>query len=286
VIDVRLVTAAALPAPDPDTPRLAEALRTAGARVEVADWRDSTIDWSSARVTLLRSPWDYVDHYDEFLAWVQRAGSAGRLWNPPDLVVWNVHKSYLLDLAARGAPVVPTVLLLHGAAAALDAISDAQGWNTVVVKPAVGIGAMGAGRFDVGERRGQEHLDALLTAGDALVQPYLRAIATEGESSVVLVDGVATHAVRKVPALGDFRVHEEWGGRTEAAAASSGLVALAEQVVGVLPVAPLYARVDAVRVGELWHVLEVEVTEPSLWLDLAPPEVTDRLVAAVMARLA
>jgi len=34
-----------------------------------------------------------------------------------------------------------------------------------------------------------------------------------------------------------------------------------------------------------WHVLEVEVTEPSLWLDLAPPAATEAFVAAIISRL-
>ena len=111
--------------------------------VEISDWRDGSVDWADAAVTVLRSPWDYVDAVDEFVAWVRATGAATALWNPPALVAWNVHKSYVLELADTGAPIVPTVLLLRGSAAALDGISDAQGWNTVVVKPAIGIGALG-----------------------------------------------------------------------------------------------------------------------------------------------
>ena len=127
---------------------------------------------ATRRVTVLRSPWDYVDRLDEFLAWVDHAARATALWNPPALVRWNTHKAYLLELASLGAPVVPTVLLPQGSAAALAGIADAQGWNAVVVKPAVAVGAGGAGRFDVGDRAGQAHLDTLLVDGDVLVQPY------------------------------------------------------------------------------------------------------------------
>jgi hypothetical protein len=46
----------------------------------------------------------------------------------------------------------------------------------------------------------------------------------------------------------------------------------------------LYARIDVVSVAGGWHVMEVEVTEPALWLDLAPA--TTRLLAdAIAARL-
>jgi glutathione synthase/RimK-type ligase-like ATP-grasp enzyme len=284
-VDVRLVTCAHRPVEDPDTPLLATALRGAGAAVDVADWRDAGVDWSSARLTVLRSPWDYVDAVADFVSWIHATGAVTQLWNPPALVEWNVHKAYLLDLGTRGAPVVPTVVLLYGTAASLDGICDARGWNTVVVKPAVGIGGHGAGRFDVGDPNAQAHLDALLAHGDALVQLFMPSVATDGEISVVLFDGVPSHAVRKAPETGDYRVQEEWGGHTEAVEPTGGAVELAARVCAVLPEPPLYARVDMLRAGDLWHVLEVEVTEPSLFLDLAPPAATDALVRAVMSRL-
>ncbi len=284
-VDVRLVTCAQLPVEDPHTPLLATALRSAGATVDLGDWRDPAVDWSSARVTVLRSPWDYVDAVDDFVRWVRETGAETQLWNPPALVEWNVHKAYLLDLSTRGAPVVPTVVLLHGTAASIDGICDARGWNTVVVKPAVGIGGHGAGRFDVGDRNAQAHLDALLARGDALVQPFMASVAIDGEISVVLFDGVPSHAVRKAPDAGDYRVQEEWGGRAEAVEPTGGAVELAARVCSVLPESPLYARIDMLRAGDLWHVLEVEVTEPSLFLDLAPAAATDAFVRAVMSRL-
>jgi glutathione synthase/RimK-type ligase-like ATP-grasp enzyme len=282
--DVRFVTCAALPAPDPDTPRLAAALSARGVEVAVADWRDPSVDWSSAPVTMLRSPWDYVERLDEFLAWAEHAATVSALWNPLALIRWNTHKSYLLELSARGAPIVPTVLLSQGSAAALDGIADAQGWNALVVKPAVGVGARGAGKFELGDPSAQAHLDDLLLRGDALVQPYVRSIAVDGETSLVLADGRATHAVRKQPAAGDYRIQEHHGGRTEPITPSDSLVEFGERVHAVLPAPTLYARIDVIAIGGQWHVMEVEVTEPSLFLEHGPPAATESLVDAIIAR--
>jgi glutathione synthase/RimK-type ligase-like ATP-grasp enzyme len=233
---------------------------------------------------VLRSPRDYIDHLPEFLAWAERVSAASDLWNPLELVRWNTHKAYLVDLGARGAPIVPTVVLLGGSAASLDGICDAQGWNVVVVKPAVASGAKGARRADVGDPDAQAHLDALLAEGDVLVQQFVAAVEEEGEWSVVLVDGRVGHAVRKQPAPGDFRVQHEWGGRAELATASASVAELATRVVEVLPAPALYARIDIVAIADRWHVMEVEVTEPALWLDLAPGT-TRLLVDAIGARL-
>ena len=233
---------------------------------------------------MLRSPWDYVHHLDEFLDWAQRVNAASDLWNPYELVRWNTHKSYLLDLQARGAPIVPTVVLLAGSAASLDGICDAQGWNGVVVKPAIASGGDGARRGEVGDAALQAHLDTLLAGGDVLVQPYASAVEHEGELSVVLFDGRFSHALRKRPAAGEYRVQEHWGGTTELVDPSPGVVELAERVCGVLPTPTLYARIDLVSLNGRWHVIEAEVTEPSLWLDLAPVTATHRLADELAAR--
>jgi glutathione synthase/RimK-type ligase-like ATP-grasp enzyme len=258
----------------------------AGARIDVADWRDQTVDWSSATVTMLRSPWDYVHHLDEFIGWAEHVSAVTDLWNPFALLRWNTHKSYLLDLQARGAPIVPTVVLLAGSAASLDGICDAQGWNAVVVKPAIASGSDGARRGEVGDPELQAHLDALLVTGDVLVQPFVAAVERDGEMSVVVFDGQFSHALRKRPAAGDYRVQEHHGGSTELVEPTPGLVELAERVVGVLPTPTLYARIDLVSIAEQWHVIEAEVTEPSLWLDLAPPAATNRLADALLSRVA
>jgi glutathione synthase/RimK-type ligase-like ATP-grasp enzyme len=285
VVDVRLVTCATLPVPDPDTSLLATALRRRGVRVAIDDWRDPAVDWAAAAVTVVRSPWDYTDSYDAFVAWIRATGAQTDLWNPPALLEWNVHKSYLLDLHGHGAPVVPTVVMLGGSAASLDGICDARGWNTVVVKPAVAVGAAGAAVFDVGDPAGQEHLDALLEHGDVLVQPFVSSVATTGELAVIVFDGEVSHAVQKVPGAGDFRVHEEWGGSSGVVPVPDAAAELALRVCAALPVAPLYARVDLLQLQGMWHVSEVEATEPSLWLDHAPAEAVERFAEAVIARL-
>lgn len=283
--DVRLVTCAQLPAPDPDTPLLAAALRDAGCSVAVDDWRDRAVEWKDAPLTVLRSPWDYVDALDDFLEWASAVAACSSLWNPLEVVRWNTHKSYLLDLDAQGAPTVPTVVLLGGSAASLAAIGDAREWPVVVVKPAVGVGAHGAGRYDATDERGQAHLDALLGRGDALVQPFMSSIEQHGETSLIMIDGRAHHAVRKRPAAGDFRVQVNWGGTEAVTAPDDALVGLGERVHAALPAHTLYTRVDVVRDDDTWRIIEVEATEPSLWLDHAPPASTAAFAGAVMARL-
>ena len=126
---------------------------------------------------------------------------------------------------------------------------------------------------------GQAHLEAILAgAGEALVQPYVTAVEGPGERALVWIDGVLTHAVRKSrrfagepQQISDAAVPIA---RDEAAAAEA---ILAAAVSGPL----LYARIDLVRDDRGRPCLmELELIEPSLFLDRSPTAAT-RLARAI-----
>src|SRR5262245_13951284 len=137
MIDVALVTYRDLPELDADDRPLAARLRALGLAVEIVAWDDPGFDWSAARLVLLRNPWDYFHRLDEFLAWAERVSSVTTLANPLEALRWNLHKGYLVELAAKGAPVVPTLLLRRGERADLAALLGERGWRDFVLKPAV-----------------------------------------------------------------------------------------------------------------------------------------------------
>ncbi len=282
-----------------DAPLVA-ALERRGARLHRPVWHDASVAWEDYDLALVRTTWDYHRQREAFVTWAAAAGGATRLWNPPDVLRWNTHKGYLLELEDRGAPVVPTAWLGRGDRIDLGALLAAREWPAAVVKPAIGASAEGlvrvavdlpddppgsvevAGR--VGLRTAQRHLDDLLAAGDVLVQPYLAAIEAHGELSVVVVDGAVTHAVRKRPATGDFRVQEEYGGRAVVEAPDAEVVALARWVVEATGAEVLVARVDLLQDGGgSWQLAELELTEPDLFLSAAPAA-ADRLADAIVAR--
>jgi glutathione synthase/RimK-type ligase-like ATP-grasp enzyme len=231
---------------------------------------------------VLRSPWDYVERPEDFTRWLDGLDAAGgTVHNATELVRWNLHKSYLVDLAARGVSTVPTLVLARGRPVTLGALP----WADVVIKPAVGASArltVHTGR--VSPTDAQHHLDQLLAAEDVVVQPFLPSIADHGEISVIVVAGDVTHAVQKRPAHGDWRVQHELGGTVTPIAVTPELRAAAMATIAALDPAPTYARVDLVRDrdGRLL-LIEVELIEPELWFDLAPRAAT-RLAAAVVGQ--
>lgn len=299
---VALVSAdAALPL-DEDMPPLVAAFRRLGVRVSTPSWDAADVDWSRFDLALLRSTWDYVERLEEFLAWARACGDQTRLFNPATVVAWNTDKHYLAELHTAGVAVVPTLFVEPGtdAAGALQSFltgarpltaGAACEFDQFVVKPAVGAGSRDAARYRRGEQdRAGAHLHRLveLERRSAMLQPYLSTVDTEGETALMYLGGKPSHAIRKGPLLRlddglvaglfapeDIRRREPR--QDELALATSALAALPFGL-------PLYARVDMVRDGSgAPVVLEVELTEPSLFLAHAPGS-ADRLAHAALAR--
>jgi glutathione synthase/RimK-type ligase-like ATP-grasp enzyme len=251
---------------------LRASLAERGVRVHLPLWNDPQVTWSDYDLAVVRTVWDYVEDRDGFVDWARRAETLVTLLNPADVLRWNTHKSYLLELEERGAPVVPTAWLARGDRVALDELCRARDWSEVVVKPAVAAGSTGVervGAAPASRAQGQEHLDRLLAAGDVMVQPFRRGIA-EGELSLVVVEGRVTHAVRKRPTGGEYRVQGRFGGSYAAEEPSSDAVALAEWIVGAVGVPLLFARVDLVVADDgTLELSELEATEPDLYLGLS-----------------
>jgi glutathione synthase/RimK-type ligase-like ATP-grasp enzyme len=283
---VAVVSCAQLPVADPDRDLVADALVEHGVEACWVAWDDPSVDWASFAGAWIRTPWDYVERRDAFVAWARRVESATRLWNPADVVAWNSHKSYLLDLESRGVPIVPTVLVAAGEEVDLAGLGRDRGWDDVVVKPAVSAGAVGATHVLTTDARASSALELARRHGDALVQPFQREVA-RGETSVVVVEGEPTHAVSKVPAEGDYRVQVQHGGLELPHTPTLAELDLARQAVASVGRTLLYARVDMVadEPRDLPRLMELELIEPALFLAHAPSHAVDRLAGAVAERL-
>jgi glutathione synthase/RimK-type ligase-like ATP-grasp enzyme len=261
---VALASARGLDPMDQDEGVLAPALEARGVDVP---WDEPGADWGAYDLVLVRSTWDYDDQRDAFVAWAERVGTLTTLRNPAEVVRWNTHKGYLLELEERGAPIVPTAWLGAGDRVALDDLLADRGWTDAVVKPTVGAGARGLSRVRPGDGAGQAALDALLARGDVMVQPFVADVTSAGELSVIVLDGRVSHAVNKVPAPGDIRIQIEHGGTYRVVEPDADTVALAEWIVSATGQDLLYARVDLLPDGVGgWMLGELEATEPSLYL--------------------
>jgi glutathione synthase/RimK-type ligase-like ATP-grasp enzyme len=301
---IALVSAdSALPL-DEDMPPLVAALRALGADVSTPSWDDPAVDWSRFDLALLRSTWDYVERIDEFLAWTHRCGTQTRLANSAEVVAWNTDKHYLVHLHRAGVHVVPTRFVEPGSDAAAELAQFLRGgpssvtageptaFEQFVVKPAIGAGSRDAARYRRAEHeRALEHLTRLVTieGRSAMLQPYLSSVDSDGETALIYFAGQPSHAIRKGPLLrldeglveGLF-APEEITAR-QPAADERALAAAAHAAMPFEP--PLYARIDMIRAGGGEPVvLELELTEPSVFLAHAPGS-AELLARAVLTHI-
>ena len=290
---VALITYSGVPAITTDDRLLRDALVARGVEVEAKPW-DARADWSIYHRIVLRSCWNFHHRPVEFRGWVDdvQARHDGSLMNGPALVQWSVDKRYLKDLESRGVAIVPTIWVSPGGGDELpdlDALIAEQGWESgAVVKPAISATAHETWRVatdDGGAHQARFKTLVAARPSGVMVQPFLPEI-EDGEWSLVFLGGEFSHAVRKRPAAGDFRVQHDFGGTIERLDpdpaiiedARAALRATAEATdTGVADI--LYARVDGVvRAGRLL-LMELELIEPVLFFAQAP------VAAARMAEL-
>ena len=284
---VALATCAEHPALDDEGRLLLDTLRGLGARAQPEVWDDEPAGgWEQYDLVMLRSTWDYTFSLPRFLAWTRAIG-VRRLLNAPDVVAWNADKRYLADLAEAGVATIATEHLASGAP-----FTPPPG--RFVVKPTVSAGARGAQVFDADRHaQARAHVARLHAAGhNVLVQPYLDAVdGEEGETALVFIDGELSHAMQKGPLLALDVAPIEVGFREEqmsVAAPAPDVVALGRRAHALVQERfgrPLYARVDVLRDADGQPaVLELELIEPSLFLDFAPGS-AEALARAILARL-
>lgn len=280
--DVLLVTYSLLPDGEPGGDLLPAALAEHGLTARWARWDDDTVDWGAARLVAVRSTWDYHRRLPDFLAWARAVEARARLLNGAEVFAWNADKAYLRELA-QVVPTVPTELLddaslVPGLAAALDR------WSTVLVKPRTGAGGVGV---VVAESIHDPGLEGLV-AGPWVVQPLVESVRTTGERSVFVLGGAAVTQVDKVPAGGEVRVHEQYGGSSQPVDLDADLATVAEEAVraaaGLTGADLPYARVDLMHHDGQWVVSELELIEPGLYLEIAPQNAGR--FAALVARYA
>ncbi len=287
---VALVTCAGVPDLDPDDRLLRDALTARGAAVDAVAWDAAGVDWAGYAAAVLRSPWDYTDRRDAFVAW---ARSVPGLANPADIVGWNTDKLYLRELAGAGVPVVDTAWVAPGETWTPPAA------GTWVVKPTVSAGGRDTGRYTLPEQAdlAAAHVERLTGGGrTAMVQPYLDAVDSAGETALIFTPDAAgtpafSHAIRKDALLDGPDAGVEGLYRPEritARTAAPAELAVAERVLAAVPGGAqrlLYARVDLIPGPDgAPLLLELELTEPSLFLGYAEGA-ADRLADAIIARL-
>jgi len=261
-------------------------LRRLGWQVENIPWNRPGIDWKQYDIVVIRSTWDYQHHAEDFLATlavIERTGT--KLENSLAIVRWNMRKTYLRDLAARGVPTLPTLWRAGLAPGGLLPLFDEAQSDEVVIKPVMSGNAQGAYRLDRAKARAQAgDIEAFFAQRPLMMQAFQRNIVSEGEYALHYFNGEYSHCVLKVPKPGDFRVQEEHGGDIRSVTPEPALLAVGQAAIAAIEGRPLYGRADCVRRDDgSFCIMELELVEPALYLRM-DPGAPERFARAVVAR--
>jgi glutathione synthase/RimK-type ligase-like ATP-grasp enzyme len=270
-----------------DDKLLANAFAAAGITVTPEIWDNPAARWRQYDAVVIRSTWDYFDKYNAFGVWLDRLQRDGvRLLNPPAVVRENIDKRYLQRLAKAGVSVVPT-MWVEGNTHTRDelvALARALKWDEVVVKPAIAAGAIRTNRVKTSSLiEDPAPLAEALRDGAALIQPFMPEVVRDGEWSLLYFNGTFSHAVIKKPKAGDYRVQWRHGGGQQLATPPLTVQNQAKAVLAHVSTRDgdcLYARVDGIVRGGTFLLMELELTEPYLFIKEGGDAAAKAFVAA------
>ena len=243
-----------------------------GISTQRVDWSDDQVDWTKADAAVVRTTWDYFNRFKTFDRWLDRVSQLIPFINTIELLRWNMDKHYLLDLEARGFPIVPSIFIEKGESRSLAEIHTSSGWDEVILKPCVSGTARHTYRLDSRNSAAHEGILAeLLQEESMMLQEFHDTILDRGEVSHMVMNGNYTHSVLKQSKGDDFRIQANFGGTIHKYTASDKEKSLAESVFASCTPCPVYGRLDI-----MWNAAgepmigELEIIEPDLWMRMSP----------------
>lgn len=268
---------------DEEMGKLIPAFAEQGMALDLIEWRSASVKAADYDAMLPLLVWDYFEGNEAaFLSEMKAASKATLVFNTVETLNWNADKSYLDELARRGAPVIETINVERITEANVDAAFETLGTNKLVIKPQVGGGAWRQVLHTQGDKFPSSRV---LPPGAAMIQAFLPSVQSEGEYSFLYFGGEYSHGLIKRPKDGDYRIQSLYGGTEETYAASEDEKKAAEAVLATMDVMPLYARVDLLRGldGQL-KLIELEMIEPYLYLGHSEGEGANNVGAQNLAR--
>lgn len=300
-----------------------EAAQRNGYSIEFVPWWDVNAPWEQFDLIVIRSTWDYWERYEEFLQFLDRVSSLSTVWNPPELIRWNLNKRYLLDLEAVGIPIVPTRYVtasdldlwdqhLNAVRGNVSGQSDVSvhsdesassfgAVNEIVIKPTISAGSWLTGRFMIDDPAARALAVEIIESGrDVMLQPAIRSVGSWGELAVMWFNGNISHTFRKGPMLelgGDLidgtylekvELHTPSSAASEVVhTAHNGILQLARDRGWLKPQQQLlYQRLDVVELDNgSWALLEAELFEPAFFFPVTanPAATADTFARAVLS---
>lgn len=239
-------------------------------------------DFSEYEMVVVRTPWDYSKHKAHFAKVLKEINKVTKLYNPIDLMLWNMEKVYLKELHQMGVVTIPTLWIPSEKKINFEETCKNLNTKSFILKPSVGAGS--SGLIKIEKESDLSLLPSELTSSPLMMaQPFIEGV-LEGERSFLYFNNAFSHAIKKVPKNGDFRSQEEFGSTITSFTPTQDELSLCHEILNMLPIKPLYARLDFLPFEGKLLLIELELIEPHLYLSwdkLAPQKIGDEIIKAL-----
>jgi glutathione synthase/RimK-type ligase-like ATP-grasp enzyme len=210
---IGFVTCDSLPSMDKDNQILFKELIQKFNNLKIVTWNDANIEWENFEILIIRSLYDYLEHYKEFQQWLIEIKKKNiKIFNPVEILSWNAHKKYLIDLESSGVEIIPSLYFNQGTEMKkiVEELSS-KSWDKYVFKPCIGNGSKGVFlvQTKLGEWNEEELklIRELSTNDDFLCQEFQSSI-HDGEISLIYFQGNYSHGVMRKPEKNEFRQND------------------------------------------------------------------------------
>ena len=184
---IAIITCAELPCLCKDDQLLLKKLQEYSEEITVSVYIWDRDEIPNGSIVIVRNTWDYVSKYQNFFEWLNTLPQRNiAVFNDVKTICWNSNKKYLLELEAKGVPIVPSVLLQMENKSNVNhvfGIMETHEWNVAVVKGCIGAGAyrvMRISKQDSSNTAKIKELQGILNEVDVIVQPYFSSIVDKG----------------------------------------------------------------------------------------------------------
>lgn len=242
-------------------------LQKKGLNIQREVWNNQNVNWTDYDAVVLKSPWDYHEKIEEFEAWINHLNEKKvKMYNSAEKLIWNTDKHYLKDISDAGFPTIKTIYLEKDSSLEKN-LFDILKTEILVVKPCVSAGSKNTILVSKEEFDSKfEEVNTWLKEEAYMIQSFVKQI-SEGEWSLLFFGGKYSHSLLKTPKDQYFRVQHYLGGKIHYTEANENLRAQAQKIVDVFAQNELYARVDGALIDDVFHLMELEMIEPYLFLD-------------------
>jgi glutathione synthase/RimK-type ligase-like ATP-grasp enzyme len=203
---------------------------------------------------------------------------SGFVVNDIEAMLFGVRKDYLLFLQKNSFPVIPSKKFKSGISLEelkKDIFNQNEKLN--IIKPITG--ECGNSFYLVNEVT-QDILDYKKTkVGGWIMQPLMNEI-SNGEISIIMINGEVSHAVKKIPSASDLRINERWVSEIVQIDPPAEVINLAKDIYNTWPFDLLTFRLDVIKTDIGYMIMEVETVNAGFYQShISDPEYPIRLLA-------